>query len=811
MECYKIENLTFCYPTRAENALNNVSFTVNQGEFITLCGASGCGKTTLLRLMKPSLAPHGEKQGVIYFEGGNISEVNAFYDASKIGFVGQDPENQIVTDKVWHELAFGLENLGYKQEEIRARVSETASFFGIGNWFHKSVTELSGGQKQILNLASIMVMQPSVLILDEPTSSLDPIAANEFLQLLAKINRELGITVILSEHRLEEAFPLSDRIIALDKGKIISDCAPQNTGTQFKNYSMLDFLPSPMRIYGTVSANTAYPVTVREGRAWLADFKENHEINILPSIAEKRTKEPFAVELSDVYFRYEKNDNDVIRNLNLSVMQGELYAILGGNGAGKSTALSLIAGLHSPYRGKVLINNTDIRKIANLYDIIGYLPQNPRTMFLKKTVMLDLADVFAGKSMTAEEKERMIFDMAHTCQIDDLLEYHPYDLSGGEIQRAALCKILLTKPQILLLDEPTKGMDAHFKTIFADILKALTENNMTIIMVSHDIEFCAENADRCAMFFDGQISSVNSARGFFADKSFYTTSANRMARGLIENAVTAEDIIRACGGKIEKKQKNNISLPKAKPEIIKKANNTGGKKEKKLTKRTLFAMLFMLFSIPLTILFGMYYLGDRKYYIISLLIIFETLIPFFAVFEGRKSKARELVLISVLCAIAIAGRAVFLIMPQFKPVTAIVIIAGIALGAETGFLTGAVTAFVSNFYFGQGPWTPWQMLAWGLVGFIAGILYKKGILKCEKLPICIFGFFASLIPYGVIMNLSSVFTYQEYPTVKMILASLAAGLPFDLIHAASTAVFLFLISKPMIEKLERVKTKYGLM
>ncbi len=808
MECYKIENLTFCYPSRAENALNNISFSVKQGEFVALCGKSGCGKTTLLRLLKPSLSPRGEKQGGIYFEGGNISEIGAICDASKIGFVGQNPENQIVTDKVWHELAFGLENLGVKSGEIRARVSETAAFFGIEDWFHQKTAALSGGQKQILNLASIMVMQPLVLILDEPTSRLDPIAANEFLQLLSKINLELGITVIMSEHRLDEVFPLADRVIALDNGHIIADDTPKNIGACFKDHGMTEFLPVPMRVYGAVSDDTDYPVTVREGRAWLSDFARSHEMQKFPETSYSNDSALSAVTLKDVYFRYEKDEKDIMRGLNMNVKKGEMFALLGGNGAGKSTMLSLIAGINSPYSGKVLINNTDIKKAADLYDIIGYLPQNPQTLFLKKTVKLDLADMV--KNLPHGERERVISDTARLCQIDNLLEYHPYDLSGGEIQRAALCKLLLKKPQILLLDEPTKGVDAHFKIVFADILKRLKANGATILMVSHDIEFCAENADVCAMLFDGQLSAAVPAREFFAKKSFYTTSANRMSRGIIENAVTAADIIKACGGKEERREQPEFPYDKPKTlnniqeQIIKS-------KEKKPSKRTLFSVLFILLSVPLTVLFGKYCLGDRIYFVVSLMIIFETLIPFFAAFEKRKIKARGLVIISVMCALAIASRAAFFMLPQFKPVTAIIIIAGISLGAETGFLVGAVTAFVSNFYFGQGMWTPWQMLAWGLIGFTAGILYEKGVLKCKKLPLCIFGFVATLCIYGVIMNLSSVLTYQNYPNLKMILTAFAAGLPFDLIHAASTVVFLFFLSKPMIEQLERVKIKYGLL
>lgn len=359
MESYKIEHLNFTYPNRENKALDNINITVNQGEFITLCGKSGCGKTTLLRLLKTSLSPYGTLSGSIYFKGSILSETNSKEQAAKIGFVMQACDNQIVTDKVWHELAFGLESLGYSTPEIRTRVSEMASFFGIQTWFHKKVTELSGGQKQLLNLASVMVMQPSVLILDEPTSQLDPIAAQEFLKTLEKINRELGTTVILSEHRLEDAFPISDRVIVMDNGKIIVDEEPKKVGEILKtiNHDMYSALPAPMRVYGALENNFEYPLTVRDGRAWLEKYSENNAVNpkLIPKTDNSSNAAETVIEVKDAYFRYEKELPDVIKGLNIRINKGELFAIVGGNGTGKTTALSLISGLNVPYRGEVLI------------------------------------------------------------------------------------------------------------------------------------------------------------------------------------------------------------------------------------------------------------------------------------------------------------------------------------------------------------------------------------------------------------------------------------------------------------------------
>ena len=819
MESFKIENLSFTYPNTAHKTLDNINLSVKKGEFVLVSGQSGCGKTTLLRLLKSSLSPFGEISGNIYFDGKPLANYDTKEQAAQIGFVMQNPDNQIVTDKVWHELAFGLESLGYKQAEIRTRVSEMASFFGIQNWFYKNVTELSGGQKQLLNLASVMAMQPSVLILDEPTSQLDPIAAGEFLKTLEKINRELGTTVILSEHRLEDAFPMADRAIVMDSGKIIADEKPAEVGKILKslNHPMYSALPTPMRVYGEFSSSLPCPLTVRDGRIWLREYAKEHPLN--PDIITKdklKKSSDTVIEIKDAHFRYEKDLPDIIKGLNLSVNKGELFALVGGNGTGKTTALSLVSGLHTPYRGEVFINGKHISKIENLYNgLLGVLPQNPQSVFVKKTVYLDLMEILSGKKLSKEEKEQRIQNIAFLCRIENLLDSHPYDLSGGEQQRAALAKILLTEPQILLLDEPTKGMDAQFKEEFSDILLDLKANGVTILMVSHDIEFCGEYADRCALVFDGSITSVGRPREFFRGNSFYTTAANRMARTALPDAVLAQDIILALGGSAKKREKkarkiNFHKQEKQEKDIKVKAVQTP-KSDRKLSRRTLAAAFLILLLIPLTLYAGVSFFGDRKYYFISLLIILETMIPFAMVFESRKPKARELVVISVLCGIAVAGRAAFFMLPQFKPVSAIVIIAGVCFGGETGFLVGAVGGFVSNFFFGQGPWTPWQMFAFGIIGFLGGILFKKGFLRKTKASLSVFGFLATLVIYGGIMNPASVIMAQSKITPEMIYASYIAGLPLDLIHALSTAFFLWFIAEPMTDKLERIKIKYGLI
>ena len=898
-----VQNLTFTYPERERPVLQDVNLTVNPGEFVVLCGPSGCGKTTLLRQLKPTLAPHGRLSGEILFEGTPLQKLSQRDAASKIGFVLQSPENQIVTDKVWHELAFGLESLGFDTPAIRLRVAEMASFFGIQTWFYKNVTDLSGGQKQLLALASVMALQPSLLILDEPTSQLDPIAAADFLATVGKINRELGVTVILTEHRLEEAFPLASCAVVMDKGQVICEGAPADVGKALREqgHGMFQAMPVPMRIWAGVENSLSCPITVRDGREWLSQMQVK---GALPEEPAAPMRENPAVELDEVWFKYEKNGPDIVKGLSFQAYPGELTAILGGNGTGKTTTLSLIAGLNSPYRGRVKINGTEIGKIppGKLFDkLLGVLPQNPQSLFIAKTVREDLLEILAETKLDKQEKQEKLRNIVALCRLDGLLDSHPYDLSGGEQQRAALAKVLLLQPRILLLDEPTKGLDAEFKTVFAAILRKLTDAGVAVVMVSHDIEFCAEYADRCALFFDGNIVTENRPRTFFSGNSFYTSAANRMARHILPEAVTVNDVITALGGTpppppelpddsgeyhLEEEQPD---ITKPKPAVKKLTplrigvlcvsglafvftvilliinwngfssfisggtealtvasdssavwKYTGlmlalgveaiaaaaalswgrGKPEwtvqtvpsnRKLSKRSIAAAAMILLAIPLTIYVGIYFFGDRKYYFISLLIILEAMLPFALIFESRKPQARELVIIAVLCAIGVAGRVAFFMLPQFKPVTAVVIIAGVAFGGEAGFLVGAVTGFVSNMFFGQGPLTPWQMFAFGIIGFLAGVLFRKGLLLRSRTALCIYGGLATFLIYGGIMNTASMLTSQPSPTWDMLWPYYLQGIPFDLIHALATVVFLYIAAEPMLEKLDRIKVKYGLV
>lgn len=571
MNCIEIEHFSFKYPKNDTLALMDIQMEVEEGSFVVLCGKSGCGKSTLLRQLKTVLAPHGEASGSIRYMGKELQTVDQRTQSAGIGYVLQNPDNQIVTDKVWHELAFGLESLGYDTPTIRLRVAEMASYFGIHEWFMKNVSELSGGQKQLLNLASVMAMHPQLLILDEPTSQLDPIAASDFLETVRKINRDIGTTVILTEHRLEDVIPWANQVYVMDEGKMIAQGTPGEIGNLLKNlkHDMFLAMPTPMQIYAGTDSSLHCPLTVSQGRRWLSQeigekistdaSAEKHlkksEQNEAGEKKKKRNeeKEIPAIRIRDVWFRYERNLPDVVKGLSLDVKKGEIFALVGGNGTGKSTTMSLIARIRYPYRGKVWLEGKEIGKYSDdelYHGFLGVMPQNPQSLFVKKTVLEDLYEMIDGKK---EKKSKAYpIDMKKTdavngiialTKLEHLLNRHPYDLSGGEQQRLALAKVLLLRPRILLMDEPTKGIDNHYKKELGDILHTLTQHGVTVLLISHDIEFCAQYADRTGLFFQGNVVSCNDSRTFFAGNNFYTTAANRMARQYFPDAVTASDVI----------------------------------------------------------------------------------------------------------------------------------------------------------------------------------------------------------------------------------------------------------------------------
>ena len=550
-----VKNLSFTYPNADQCALDQIDLTIGRGEFVTLMGATGSGKSTLLRLLKPELRQNGDMQGEVLFSLGkgtlshrpsvsddsslrkgsldvvDIGEMDARTSARMIGYVAQSPEEQLVTDKVWHELAFTLENLGAKQGDIARRVAEISSYFGIESRIERDTATLSGGENQLVNLAAVMTADPELLLLDEPTAQLDPIAATRFIETVYRLNRETGVTVIMCEHRCEELFPLSDRIVILEKGRVAFDDTPRRVAERIGSDSgFAAFLPTAARLYYLVtrSAQTknTIPLSVREGQRFVETLSVIEKKDSSDTMDDCRET---ALSLKNVFFRYERGGADILSDLELTVKSGEVFALLGANGAGKSTAAAVIAGLRKPYRGTVKLFDKPLKDYKNgsLYrGNLSLLPQDAESVFIHETVGEELKGCEAVL-------EKLPYDLR------PLFDRHPYDISGGERQLVALAKALSTEPRFLIMDEPSKGLDANVKSLLLDVIRRLKNEGVTVLLITHDVEFAALCADRCALFARGRIAAVDTTARFMSDNRFYTTAASRITRRFADGAYTA--------------------------------------------------------------------------------------------------------------------------------------------------------------------------------------------------------------------------------------------------------------------------------
>ena len=568
-------------------SLDNINLEINDGDFVLLCGPSGCGKTTLLTNIKKELMPAGNRTGEIKFNGVRIDDLDDISSACDIGYLFQNPDSQIVTDTVIQEIAFPLENIGLPTEEIRNRISEIVAFFGINDILHRNVNELSGGQKQLVNLCSLLVLRPKVLLLDEPMSQLDPIASYEFLSIIRRLNEEFSITVIMSEHKADSIFPFIDKAIFLKDGKIEFDdnahdiCRDVIDDEIFENY-----LPAVTKIYNSLSARypslgkLSTPLSIREGRRCLnaihddlieisgvgedsvshyKKYRSEEKTGILDKFSFNKNGDAL-IRMSGVYFAYEK-EKLILKNVDFNLNKGEFVGLIGGNGAGKSTFLQLLVGILKPIKGKVRY-----RKGINL----AYVHQNPMIHFSKDNIREELLESVIEsnnadfnkesyeKLLEMSKEEFIESDILNGLEFDnikfkfrDLIEFfgigelidkHPYDCSGGEQQKIAIVKVLLQNADVLILDEPTKGLDPISNKSLAEILNSLCEDGMTILMTSHDLDFVANNCRRCLMLFDKDIQVDDNPKVIFAENNFYTTFVNRMVKEYVPEIVTLDDL-----------------------------------------------------------------------------------------------------------------------------------------------------------------------------------------------------------------------------------------------------------------------------
>lgn len=557
MPLLEVKDFSFKYDDNY--VLKDINFEINEGEFVLMCGPSGSGKTTLLNNIKKELKPSGESSGQIIFDNIAIEDIDKKQSACDIGLIFQNPDAQIVTDTVIQEIAFPLENIGLPTEEIRNRIAEMSTFFGIDKILHENVNNLSGGQKQLVNLCSILVLKPKLLLLDEPTSQLDPIAAYDFLSILRRLNEEFSITIIITEHKLDNVFPFANKVMYLQDGRLKYINDSRNICNDIKNdevfkYYMPDVAKINLLLKNKYDSFNEVPValSVREGMQLLNNMED--VINEIPlqsisKVEEKNTEE--LLNVKNLWFGYDK-EKIILNGIDFKVKKGEYLTIIGGNGSGKSTLLKLLAGLIKPIKGKVkYVKNSKI----------SYIHQNPMIQFSEDSVLKELSNIRESKIETdfninpfkkskkeevKTDNEIVLSDYAEELvdyfDIKKLLNNHPYDCSGGEQQKIAFIKALLEKPDIMILDEPTKGLDPISNNKLSKLLKKVNDEGITIIMTTHDLSFVADNVERCVMIFDGSLQLDTTPTQIFSSNNFYTTFVNRMVKNYLPKAISIKDV-----------------------------------------------------------------------------------------------------------------------------------------------------------------------------------------------------------------------------------------------------------------------------
>lgn len=766
MESLKIENLWFKYPQADEPCLKDVSISIARGEIVLVAGESGSGKTTLLRSIKPSVTPNGFVSGLVSCDF--LDDID-----SSSGFVFQRPEDQTVREYVWQELAFVLESKGIDSGKTRKKTAETASFFGIEGLFGRKMSELSGGQQQTVALASIMADMPELLILDEPCSMLDPVSAMNFAEELRRICNSFGTTILVSAHNLGDFISLCDKLCIMDRGIVRYYGAPSEVICRMRDEKSPMLRDMPCQCYVSAALGKSEPsLTVSSGRRFLVSYALKNRPN--PVESKEAAHGETAVDVRELSFSYD--GIKVLKDLNFRAYSGHVCAVFGGNGSGKTTFFKLIAGMEKGYAGS-------IKKAGNAC----YIPQDPKIMTRFDRVEEEITSRGGGK------KDAELFGL------EKLMDKHPYDLSGGELQRLAACIAHLSSADIYLFDEPTKGMDSRGKNSLKKLIFSLRNSGKCIIIASHDLDFCAEAADECCLLFDGNFISREKTADFIMGNMYYTTAAAKMAEGVVYGAVTADGILAAFGTKYDG---NEPDPP------IKMCPSLKDNKRTETRKKGVGALtILFLLTIPLSVAALCFFNAERIFFLSSLSAAIFSMLAAVTSYERSKPTASDIVVLAVMCAVACAGRIAFFAAAGFKPLLAMVIISGVALGKTAGFMTGMLSMFLSNFVFGQGTWTIFQMTAAGLIGFLSGFLDKNKVIK-SVFPICVFGVLSAVIIYGGVVNPSYILAYQNKITIQMVAATYASGLPFDLIHGAATGFFLFLTAKPMIKMINRAKCKY---
>jgi len=548
VELIKTVDLNFEYALAQHKSLNDISLSVDSSDFITVAGSSGSGKTTLLRQLKPELWPVGKRTGQILFEGQDITKLSASSSAQNIGMVFQNPDDQLVMDNVIQELAFSLENVGIATDDIQKRIAELVSFLGLQDILYEDVQNLSGGQKQLVNLAAVLILRPKLLLLDEPTAQLDPIATKEFVSLLKRIHDELGIAIVMNEHVLDDVLPLSNKLWIVKDGCLAYTGTVSSVLQQlWQDPDLKEFVPDVPYVFLNNHLDVAkqLPLTVVNGRNLFQQQTIKFRQELISHTANE--KQSPVLQTKHVSFEYDKNGYYVLDDVNLSIRENDWLAIIGKNGTGKTTLLKVIMGLLDARRGTVKLLGKSLKSWDKdkdrFHQEVSYLSQTPADYFSYDTVLQEYVE--RGKQLHLTDPDVAAHDMLSAMTITQIANQNPHDASGGEQQLIALGLLLLSRPKLLLLDEPTKGLDPIRRQSLGKILQRLqAEQQLTIVMVSHDMAFSAKFANQCALLFDGRVVSQDEPHRFFAENFFYTTTVNRLLRYQLPEIIDREEVVR---------------------------------------------------------------------------------------------------------------------------------------------------------------------------------------------------------------------------------------------------------------------------
>ena len=550
----KIRDLTFYYGDASRPALQDVNLDIEDGEFVLVTGPSGCGKTSLCRCLN-GLIPHfygGEIAGGLEVQGLDVMRHTTRELATRVGMVFQDPENQLVSMDVQREVAFGLENLAFPRDVMAKRVEESLDTLGISGLRHRQVHELSGGEKQKVVISSVLALHPDVLVLDEPTSELDPKGAEDVLSIVRRLNDELGITVILVEHRLDRVVHLVDRMIVMDEGKIIADGNPRAVLSNGDITSIGAGVPPIVRIVQRLRDNGVnvddIPLTVKEGRAMLKDIFMGARGSTLSHTESADNGRP-VIEIDKLWHAYPEGIT-ALKNVSLRICEGEFVAVMGRNASGKTTLVKHINGLLQPTKGKVIVNGIDTRRatIAQLSRKVGFIFQNPNDHIFADTVEEEIAFILKNLGFDSGEIAARIDEMLEMFALKEFRKRYPRSLSGGERQRVAMASVLVARPRVLILDEPTRGMDYRLKSELMRFLNGYREKGNTVVLVTHDVETVAEHADRVVLLSEGGVVVDGNKRDVLSRALFFSPQINRLVQafekyGVPNNILTVDEAL----------------------------------------------------------------------------------------------------------------------------------------------------------------------------------------------------------------------------------------------------------------------------